>query len=158
MEVAGFHLVVDLLMEELPETPAAIFCDSKAALLILQRPASSILGVTLLSTWLAALRDAGCPASLHWIPAYVGIPGNKEADAQALSTHHIAFLLTTAVTAGDFTRHRLRRHLQACHLDKHVPELASTATPTVWSCVQGAFALASSEGWLLLDRGMSLPA
>ncbi|XP_037560759.1 uncharacterized protein LOC119439255 [Dermacentor silvarum] len=119
-EVAGLHLAVDLLTEEPPETPAAIFCDSKAALLSLQRPERASLGVALLSTRLAALQDAGCPVSLHWIPAHVGIPGNEEADALAKSAHHGDVPLSAAVTAADFTRLRLQRHLQVSHPDKRV--------------------------------------
>ncbi|XP_037572358.2 uncharacterized protein LOC119454525 [Dermacentor silvarum] len=119
-EVAGLHLAVDLLTEDPPETPAAIFCDSKAALLSLQRPERASLGVALLSTRLAALQDAGCPVSLHWIPAHVGIPGNEEADALAKSAHHGDVPLSAAVTAADFTRLRLQRHLQVSHPDKRV--------------------------------------
>ncbi|XP_037579371.1 uncharacterized protein LOC119462097 [Dermacentor silvarum] len=119
-EVAGLHLAVDLLTAEPPETPAAIFCDSKAALLSLQRPERTSLGVALLSTRLAALQDAGCPVSLHWIPAHVGIPGNEEADALAKSAHHGDVPLSAAVTAADFTRLRLQRHLQVSHPDKRV--------------------------------------
>lgn len=119
-EVAGLHLAVDLLSEELPGVPAAILCDSKAALLGLQRPESASLGVALLSTRLTALQDAGHPVSLHWIPAHVGIPGNEAADTLAKDAHHTTVPLSRAVTEGDFTGLRLRRHLATHHPDKRV--------------------------------------
>nr|XP_050031042.1 uncharacterized protein LOC126527297 [Dermacentor andersoni] len=117
-EVAGLHLAVDLLAEELPVTPVTIYCDSKAALLSLQRPERASLGVSLLSTRLMALQEAGCSVSLHWLPAHLGIPGNEEADALAKRTHHCVVPPSLAVSANDFTSHRLRRHLLACHPDK----------------------------------------
>ncbi|XP_065303745.1 uncharacterized protein [Dermacentor albipictus] len=73
---------------ELPVAPVTIYCDSKAALLSLQRPERASLGVALLSTRLMALQEAGCSVSLHWLPAHVGIPGNEEADALAKRAHH----------------------------------------------------------------------
>ncbi|XP_070395503.1 uncharacterized protein [Dermacentor albipictus] len=79
-ELAGPHLAVDLLAEELPATPAAILCDSKAAPLCLQNPDRATLGVALLSSRLTTLQGPGCSLSLHWLPAHVGIPGNEEAD------------------------------------------------------------------------------
>ncbi|XP_050027831.1 uncharacterized protein [Dermacentor andersoni] len=119
-EVAGLRLAVDLLAEELPATPVTIYCDSKAALLSLQRPERTSLGVALLSTRLMALQEAGCSVSLHWLPAHVGIAGNEEADALAKRTHHCVVPPSLAVTANDFTSHRLRRHLLACHPDKRI--------------------------------------
>ncbi|XP_054933470.2 uncharacterized protein [Dermacentor andersoni] len=117
-EVAGLHLAVDLLAEELPVTPVTIYGDSRAALLSLQRPERASLGVALLSTRLMALQEAGCSVSLHWLPAHVGILGNEEADALAKRANHCAVPPSLAVTANDFTSHRLRRHLLACHPDK----------------------------------------
>ncbi|XP_075532379.1 uncharacterized protein LOC142564982 [Dermacentor variabilis] len=119
-ELAGLHLAVDLQAEELPATPAASFCDSKAALLCLQNPDRASLGVTLLYSRLTALRDGGCTLSLHWLPAHVGILGNKEADTRAKSAHHTSVPHSPAVTAVDFSRHRRRRHIIACHPDKRV--------------------------------------
>ncbi|XP_070387416.1 uncharacterized protein [Dermacentor albipictus] len=119
-ELAGLYLAVDLLAEELPTTPAAIFCDSKAALLCLQSPDNASLGVALLSSRLAALQDAGYSISLHWLPAHVGIPGNEKADTLAKSAHHPSVPFSPAVTAAGFTRHRLLRHIVACHPDKRV--------------------------------------
>ncbi|XP_070395567.1 uncharacterized protein [Dermacentor albipictus] len=117
-ELPGLHLAVDLLAEELPTTPAAIFCDSKAALLCLQSPDKASLGVALLSSRLVVLQDAGCSLFLHWLPAHVGIPGNEEADTLAKSAHHSSVPLSPAVTAADFTRHKLCWHIIACHTDK----------------------------------------
>ncbi|XP_065310172.1 uncharacterized protein [Dermacentor albipictus] len=119
-EVAGLHLAVDLLAEELQATPVTIYCDSKAALLSLQRPERACLGVALLSTRLMALQKAGCSVSLHWLPAHIGIPGNEEADALAKRAHHCVVPPSRAVTVHDFTSHRLRRHLLACHPDKRI--------------------------------------
>ncbi|XP_072142920.1 uncharacterized protein [Dermacentor andersoni] len=98
-EVAGLHLAVDLLAEELPVTPVTIYCDSKAALLSLQRPERASLGVSLLSTRLMALQEAGCSVSLHWLPAHVGIPGNEEADALAKRAHHCVVPPSLAVSS-----------------------------------------------------------
>ncbi|XP_054920212.1 uncharacterized protein [Dermacentor andersoni] len=119
-ELAGLHLAVDLLAEELPATPAAIFCDSKAAMFCLQNPDRASFGVALLSSRLTALQDAGCSVSLRWLPAHVGIPGNEEAYTLAKSAHHSSVPLSPAVTAADFSRHRLRWHIIACHPDKRV--------------------------------------
>ncbi|XP_075543795.1 uncharacterized protein LOC142578279 [Dermacentor variabilis] len=119
-EVAGLHLAVDLLAEELPATPVTIYCDSKAALLSLQRPERATFGVALLLTRLMALQKASCSVSLHWLPAHVGIPGNEEADALAKRAHHCVVPPGLAVTANDFTSHRLGRHLLACHPDKRM--------------------------------------
>ncbi|XP_065294842.1 uncharacterized protein [Dermacentor albipictus] len=127
-ELAGFHLAVDLLAEELPTTPAAIFCDSKAAMFYLQNPGRSSLGVALLSSRLTALQDAGCSVSLHWLPAHVGIPGYEEADTLAKSAHHSSVPLSPAVTAEDFSRHRLRRHIIACQPDKRVEDILRRGT------------------------------
>ncbi|KAH6946525.1 hypothetical protein HPB50_013788 [Hyalomma asiaticum] len=41
-------------------------------------------------------------------------------DGLAKSAHSANPPISTAVTAGDFTRHRLRRHLQARHPDRRV--------------------------------------
>ncbi|XP_070377151.1 uncharacterized protein [Dermacentor albipictus] len=117
-ELAGLHLAVHLLAEELPATPAAIFCDSKAAMFCLQNPDRASLGVALLSSRLTAFQDAGCSVSLHWLPAHVGIPGNEEADTLAKSARYSSVPLSPAVTAADFSRHRLRRRTIACHPDK----------------------------------------
>ncbi|XP_075543846.1 uncharacterized protein LOC142578333 [Dermacentor variabilis] len=113
-------VVPTLRKKELPVTPVTIYCDSKAALLSLQRPERASLGVALLSTRLMALQEAGCSVSLHWLPAHVGIPGNEEADALAKRAHHCVVPPSLAVTANDFTSHRLRRHLLACHPDKRL--------------------------------------
>ncbi|XP_075540141.1 uncharacterized protein LOC142575064 [Dermacentor variabilis] len=117
-EVAGLHLAVDVLAQELPATPVTIYCDSKAALLSLQRPERASIRVGLLSNRLMALQEAGCSVSLRWLPAHVGIPGNEEADA--LAKHDCVVPASSAVTASDFTSHRLRRHLLACHPDKQI--------------------------------------
>ncbi|XP_070392586.1 uncharacterized protein [Dermacentor albipictus] len=117
-ELAGLHLAVDLLAEALPATPAAIFCESKATLLCLQNPDRDSLGIALLSSRLTTLQDAGCSLSLHWLPAHVGIPANEEADTLAKSAQHSSVPFSPAVTAADFLRLRLRRHIIACHPDK----------------------------------------
>ncbi|XP_070392560.1 uncharacterized protein [Dermacentor albipictus] len=119
-ELAGLHLAVELLADELPETPTAIVCDSRGAMLCLQSPYRASLGVALLASRLSAFQDARCSLSLHWLPAHVGIPGNEEADTLAKSAHHSSVPLSPAVMAADFPRHRLRRHIIACHPDKRV--------------------------------------
>ncbi|KAH6923334.1 hypothetical protein HPB50_000419 [Hyalomma asiaticum] len=74
----------------------------------------------LLSTRLEALQEAGCTISLHWIPSHVGLPGNEAADALAKEAHAKNSPLSSAVTAGDFTRIRLLRHLRTYHPDKRI--------------------------------------
>ncbi|KAH6948839.1 hypothetical protein HPB50_026575 [Hyalomma asiaticum] len=72
-ETAGLHLAVDLLAENLPSRPVAIYCDSKAALLGLQQPERSTMGTALLTTRLAVLQEAGCPylyTGFHPMSAY----------------------------------------------------------------------------------------
>ncbi|XP_054919980.1 uncharacterized protein [Dermacentor andersoni] len=119
-EVESLHLAVDVLMEELSATPETTYWDSKAAFLSLKRPEGASLGVALLSTRPRALQEAGCSVSLHWLPAHVGIPGNEEDDALAKRVHHCV-VPPSLRTASDFTSHRLRRHLLACHPDKRMP-------------------------------------
>nr|XP_054919001.1 uncharacterized protein LOC126547152 [Dermacentor andersoni] len=120
-EVAGLHLCIDVLVEELPATTVAIYYDSKAAVLSLQRPERASLGVAVLSTRLMALQEAGCSVSLRWLPTHMGIPGNEEADALEKRAHHCVVPPSLAVIAAiDFTSHRLRRHLLACHPDKRM--------------------------------------
>ncbi|XP_075526583.1 uncharacterized protein LOC142558319 [Dermacentor variabilis] len=116
----GGNLQIYVDGSEQPVTPVTIYCDSKAALLSLQRPERASLGVALLSTRLMALQEAGCSVSLHWLPAQVQILGNEEADALAKHAHHCVVPPSLAVTANNFTSHSLRRHLLACHPDKRM--------------------------------------
>ncbi|XP_050046381.1 uncharacterized protein [Dermacentor andersoni] len=114
-EAAGLHLAVDLLAEELPATQMTIYCDSKAALLSLQRPKKG-------QPWGRPALDKadGAPGDLQWLLAHVGIQGNEEADVLAKRAHPCVVPPSLAATANDFTSHRLRRHLLACHLDKRM--------------------------------------
>ncbi|XP_070384135.1 uncharacterized protein [Dermacentor albipictus] len=146
-ELAGLHLAVDLLAEELPATPAAIFCDSKAALLCLQNPKRASLGVALLSSRLTAFQDAECSLSLHWLPAHVGIPGNEEADTLAKSAHHSSVPLSPAVTAANFSRHRMRRHIIACNADKRPAGTALGKPPRQPVPLVVNQRLRSTSGW-----------
>ncbi|XP_070380289.1 uncharacterized protein [Dermacentor albipictus] len=99
-----------------------------------------------------ALQDAGCSLSLHWRPAHVGIPGNEEADTLAKSAHDSSAPLNPAVTAADFSRNKLRRHIIACHPDKRVSLGRPPRPPT-----NGCLVAALSASWLLLDGSPPAP-
>nr|XP_037288241.1 uncharacterized protein LOC119181158 [Rhipicephalus microplus] len=138
VELAGLHLAVDLLAEDIPLEPAAVLCDSKAALQTLAN--SSRAGVTacLLTAKVQALTDAGVSVSFHWLPSHVGIVGNEKADTLAKAAHCYGGVsldrrrqqpgnpYSCAVAARDYSQARLKRLLVTVHPD---PRLASGRGP-----------------------------
>ncbi|XP_037564591.1 uncharacterized protein LOC119444236 [Dermacentor silvarum] len=119
-ELAGLHLAADYLAAHPPQVPVAILTDSRPALQGLLQPDRAGITVALLLAKLTALHRSGIPLSLHWLPSHAGIAGNEEADAAAKAAHHEPVQVSTAVAAGDFTRHRLLKLLTAAHPDKRV--------------------------------------
>ncbi|XP_037563117.1 uncharacterized protein LOC119443354 [Dermacentor silvarum] len=119
-EVAGLHLATDLLVENPPDSPAVILCDSRTALLALRRPEAASLGVALLAVKIRALVSSGLKLSLQWLPSHVGVQGNEEANALVKAAHHAPVPVSTAVTAFDYTRRMLQQHLTARHPDQRV--------------------------------------
>nr|XP_037289671.1 uncharacterized protein LOC119183742 [Rhipicephalus microplus] len=102
-ELAGLHLAVDLLAEDIPLEPAAVLCDSKAALQTLANSRPAGLTACLLAAKVRAITDAGVSVSFHWLPSHVGIAGNE-----------------------DYSQARLKRLLVTVHPD---PRVASERGP-----------------------------
>ncbi|XP_075732420.1 uncharacterized protein LOC119185098 [Rhipicephalus microplus] len=77
-ELAGLHLAEDLLAEDIPLEPAAVLCDSKAALQTLANSRRAGLTACLLRAKVRTLTDTGVSVSFHWLPSHVAIAGNEK--------------------------------------------------------------------------------
>ncbi|XP_065296498.1 uncharacterized protein [Dermacentor albipictus] len=106
--------------------PVAVVCDSNPALQALVNSQRAGLTVVLLLAKLTALATAGIPISFRWLPSYVGVAGNEKADTYAKAGHHDVVLVTRAVAASDYMRHRLRCLHTSIHQD---PRVASGRAP-----------------------------
>ncbi|XP_037288244.1 uncharacterized protein LOC119181160 [Rhipicephalus microplus] len=120
VELAGLHLAVDLLAEDIPLEPAAVLCDSKAALQTLANSRRAGLTTCLLTAKVRALHDAGVPVSFHWLPSQVGIAGNEKAGTLAKAALQPGNPYSCAVAARDYSQARLKRLLVTVHPDSRV--------------------------------------
>nr|XP_037270233.1 uncharacterized protein LOC119161824 [Rhipicephalus microplus] len=125
-ELAGLHLAVDLLAEDIPLEPAAVLCDSKAAVQTLANSRRAGLTACLLTAKVRALTDAGVSVAFHWLPSHVGIAGNEKADTLAKAAHQPSTPYSCAVAARDYSQARLKRLLVTVHPD---PRVASGRGP-----------------------------
>ncbi|XP_075732616.1 uncharacterized protein LOC142775159 [Rhipicephalus microplus] len=125
-ELAGLHLAVDLLAEDIPLEPATVLCDSKAALQTLANSRRARLTACLLTAKVRALTDAGASVSFYWLPSHVGITGNEKADTLAKAAHQPGTPYSSAVAARDYSQARLKRLLVTVHPD---PRVASGRGP-----------------------------
>nr|XP_037284109.1 uncharacterized protein LOC119176867 [Rhipicephalus microplus] len=125
-ELAGLHLAVDLLAEDIHLEPAAVLCDSKAALQTLANSRRAGLTACLLRAKVRALTDAGVSVSFHWLPSHVGIAGNEKAVTLAKAAHQFGTPYSCAVAARDYSQARLKGLLVTVHPD---PRAASGRRP-----------------------------
>ncbi|XP_075733150.1 uncharacterized protein LOC142775574 [Rhipicephalus microplus] len=88
MEVAGLHLMVDLLAEDILAQLTAVLCDSKVAQQTMAHHHHAGLTGSLLATNLRALEASGTSVSFHWLPSHVGIAGHEETYTLAKAAHH----------------------------------------------------------------------
>ncbi|XP_075740411.1 uncharacterized protein LOC142786677 [Rhipicephalus microplus] len=116
----------DLLAEDIPLEPAAVLCDSKAALQTLANSRCAGLTACLLTAKFQALTDAGVSISFHWLPSHVAITGNEKVDTLATAAHQPGTLYFCAVAARDYSQARLKRLLVTVHQD---PRVASGRGP-----------------------------
>nr|XP_037291116.1 uncharacterized protein LOC119186822 [Rhipicephalus microplus] len=100
--------------------PAAVLCDSKAALQTLANSHRAGLTACLLRAKVRALTDAGVSVSFHWLPSHVGIAGNEKADTLAKAAHQPGTPYSCAVAARDYSQARLKRLLITVHPDPRV--------------------------------------
>ncbi|XP_075743150.1 uncharacterized protein LOC142796433 [Rhipicephalus microplus] len=119
-ELAGLHLVADLLAEDVPAQPVAVLCDSKAALQTLANHRRAGLTGSLLATKYRALAAAGTSVSFHWLPSHVGIAGNEEADTLAKAAHQLGTPITQTVAVRDYSQARIKKLLASVHPDQRV--------------------------------------
>ncbi|XP_075744176.1 uncharacterized protein LOC142802971 [Rhipicephalus microplus] len=91
-ELAGLHLVADLLAEDVPAQPVAVLCDSKAAL-----------------QTLANHRHAGLTGT-----------GNEETDTLAKAAHQLGAPITQTVAVRDYSQARIKKLLASVHPDQRV--------------------------------------
>ncbi|XP_075723786.1 uncharacterized protein LOC142765866 [Rhipicephalus microplus] len=103
-----------------PLEPAAVLCDSKAALQTLANSRRAGLAACLLTAKVRAFTDAGVSVSFHWLPSHVGIAGNEKADTLAKAAHQPGTPYSCAVAARDYSQARLERLLVTLHLDSRV--------------------------------------
>ncbi|XP_075735269.1 uncharacterized protein LOC119170629 [Rhipicephalus microplus] len=125
-ELAGLHLAVDLLAEDIPLEPAAVLCDSKAALQTLANSRRAGLTACLLTAKVRALTDAGVSVSFHWLPSHVGIAGNEKADTLSKAAHQPGTPYSCAVAAREYSQARLKRFVETVHPE---PRVASKRGP-----------------------------
>ncbi|XP_075732809.1 uncharacterized protein LOC142775335 [Rhipicephalus microplus] len=92
-ELAGLHLVADLLAEDVPAQPVAVLCDSKAALQTLANHHRA---------------HGESPA------------GNEEADTLAKAAHQLGTPITKAVAVRDYSQARIKKLLASVHPDQRV--------------------------------------
>ncbi|XP_075721849.1 uncharacterized protein LOC142765160 [Rhipicephalus microplus] len=119
-ELAGLHLVADLLAEDVPAQPVAVLCDSKAALQTLANHRRAGLTGSLLATKYRALAAAGTSVSFHWLPSHVGIAGNEEADTLSKAAHQLGTPITQTVAVRDYSQARIKKLLASVHPDQRV--------------------------------------
>ncbi|XP_037565269.1 uncharacterized protein LOC119445010 [Dermacentor silvarum] len=65
-----------------------------------------------------ALVSSGLKLSRVWLPSHAGVQGNEKADDLKKAAHHATVPESTAVTALNYARRTLQRHLMAPHPDR----------------------------------------
>nr|XP_037288951.1 uncharacterized protein LOC119181810 [Rhipicephalus microplus] len=105
-ELAGLHLVADLLAEDLPAQPVAVLCNSKAAMQMLANHRRAGLTGSLLATKYWSLQQPG--------------PGNEEADTLAKAANQLGTPITQAVVVRDYTQALIKKLLALVHPGQRV--------------------------------------
>ncbi|XP_070389348.1 uncharacterized protein [Dermacentor albipictus] len=119
-EIAAIYLAADLLLEHPNIVSAAIFIDSREALCMLARDYARVPLVLRVGCKLQHIVNQGCDLVLQWIPAHIGLQGNKEADSLAKAAHGERFPLTHLVMSFDAAKTAVLCSLTAQHPDRRV--------------------------------------
>ncbi|KAH9384908.1 hypothetical protein HPB48_026938 [Haemaphysalis longicornis] len=114
-ELVGLHLAADALTERRDIIQAVILCDSRAALLRLQNPHKHEPLVRQPGKKLRDLHSEGRRVSLHWVPAHVGLAGNKLAGSLAKAAHSADTAVFEAATKGDEAHYWIAKHAEKQH-------------------------------------------
>lgn len=78
----GINLTLDILMEDNSDCSTIIFTDSQAAIRAIENPSNQSSQYILLNV-ISGLESLNDKVQIHWIPAHVGVFGNKAADKAA---------------------------------------------------------------------------